>query len=336
MERLNKPRVFLSHSSKDKKFIKKIYSDLIRCKTMPWLDEFEVRVGKPFMKVIFEEGIATCDMIIVYITDNSINSKFVEKEIDAALIQELGSQSIQVLLYLEKEELRKKLRLDLRTLQSKVWNTKNYSTLFPEVLSEIWLSYLEKSYQTSLLPIKKEKLELELELEKIRNDSAAPFSKQELIEFEYLFSLFNKPAVVEVNLEEDTSMIIAYTISTITFEINVIDFLIILMKESFARKSGIAIGRDIHFSVNMILYDRMSKQLGERINKNKLRVGNLLLKEFPYLELKASKLINIDKEILYFLDKMYRFYHWLNYKALIHENLPFKEISEKKFDYEKK
>ena len=336
MERLNKPRVFLSHSSKDKKFVNKIYGDLIRCKTSPWLDEFEIRVGKSFMKVIFEEGIATCDIIIVYITENSIKSRFVDKEIDAALIQELEHNNVTILLYLEKEEIRKKLRLDLRTLQSKVWNDKNYSTTLPEVLSEIWLSYLEKSYQVALLPIKNEKLELELELEKIRNDLSSPFSKAEVAEFEYLFTLFNKNFTIEVDFGEDQSTLVPYTVQTDTYDLNIIDLLIVLLKEGFRRNDGISISNSLHFSVNMILYDRLYKELTTKLKKNKLRIENILMKDYPYLELKASKLINIEKEIIIFLDKVFRFYHWLKYKGMIKEKLIFKNTSGKKYNHAKK
>lgn len=78
MEKLvNRPKVFLSHSSKDKSFINQLYDDLKRCKIDPWLDTEEIRDGRPWMKVIFEDGIPACDAVIVYLTENSIKSKMV-------------------------------------------------------------------------------------------------------------------------------------------------------------------------------------------------------------------------------------------------------------------
>lgn len=68
--RLNKPRVFLSHSKSDKSFIELINNDLRKCQIDPWLDSEEIRHGKPWLDTIFEDGIPTCDSVLVYFTDN--------------------------------------------------------------------------------------------------------------------------------------------------------------------------------------------------------------------------------------------------------------------------
>ena len=56
-ERLNKPRIFLSHSKKDADLIKRLYDDLRQCQIDPWIDEMDIRPGKPWLDAIFEEGI---------------------------------------------------------------------------------------------------------------------------------------------------------------------------------------------------------------------------------------------------------------------------------------
>ena len=83
MEKRNKPKVFLSHSCLDKPFIERLANDLRKCQIEPWLDSEEIRDGKPWLKVIFEDGMPTCDCVIVYLSENSLNSKMVQKEIDA-------------------------------------------------------------------------------------------------------------------------------------------------------------------------------------------------------------------------------------------------------------
>ena len=65
MDRINKPRAFLSHSKKDKYFIEKLAADLRKCQIDYWLDTEEIRAGKSWLKMIFEDGIPTCDFIDV-------------------------------------------------------------------------------------------------------------------------------------------------------------------------------------------------------------------------------------------------------------------------------
>lgn len=106
MDKRNKPRVFLSHSKKDEKFIKQLYCDLLAAKIDAWLDSEEIRDGKPWLKVIFEDGLPTCDVVIVYFTENSILSKMVSKQIDVALIESMNENNIALLPYVSYSEIR--------------------------------------------------------------------------------------------------------------------------------------------------------------------------------------------------------------------------------------
>lgn len=64
------PIVFLSHSSKDKPFIKRLAADLKMCKVGTWLDSEEIRDGKSFIDAIFLDGIPRCNSVIIYLTEN--------------------------------------------------------------------------------------------------------------------------------------------------------------------------------------------------------------------------------------------------------------------------
>ena len=118
----NKPKVFLSHSKKDIEFIRRLDSDLRLCNIETWLDEVDIPHGKSWQDSIFEYGIPTCDAIIAYLTENSIESPVVKKEIDVALLQSLRDSNIAFLPYVNKNELRIKLRPDIQSLQTKEWN----------------------------------------------------------------------------------------------------------------------------------------------------------------------------------------------------------------------
>jgi hypothetical protein len=114
------------------------------------LDTEEIRDGKSWLKVIFEDGIPTCDSIMVYFTVNSIASKMVGKEIDSSLITQLNDSGIGILPYVQTAELRKTLRVDLQTLHCREWNDANYQDLLPSVVAEIWHSYMERTVGTAV------------------------------------------------------------------------------------------------------------------------------------------------------------------------------------------
>jgi len=102
--RINKPKVFLSHSWENKQFIEKIAADLRRCGIDYWLDKEEIRDGRPWLKMIFEDGIPTCDAVIVYLTEQSIRSQMVQKELDAAVVQQLSEGGVTLLPYVSEAE----------------------------------------------------------------------------------------------------------------------------------------------------------------------------------------------------------------------------------------
>lgn len=190
--RVNKPKAFLSHSKVDKAFIEKLANDLRSCQIDTWLDTDEIRDGKPWLKVIFEEGIPTCDVVIVYFTENSLQSKMVAKEIDAALIEELSENGISFLPYVNNAALRNKLRVDIRSLQCREWNEQNYNELLPKIVAEIWRSYMERIIKTATLQEKNRRLELELKLKELEEKNQNTiFTISEDKDFTYILSKLN-------------------------------------------------------------------------------------------------------------------------------------------------
>ncbi len=150
-ERVNKPRAFFSYSSQDLHFIERIEKDLRKCQIEIWRDRTEIRDGQPWQDAIFEDGLPTCDVIIVYFTDSSLSSGMVAKEVDAAQIRHLKDSGISFLPYVRQSETRKKLRLDLQTLHCRVWNDDNYHEILPSVVAEIWRSYVERNLANAVL-----------------------------------------------------------------------------------------------------------------------------------------------------------------------------------------
>jgi hypothetical protein len=191
--RLNRPRVFLSHSKADVEFIQRLYEDLRHCQIEPWLDSEDIRHGRPWLDAIFEGGIPACDAVMVYFTESSIESTMVKKEMDAAILQQLRDKRVAFLPYIDQQSLRRRLRADIQAVQVLEWNESNYERLLPSVVAEIWRSYLERTLASSLQEERVKRLEAELELKKRENaGSAAVFSPSEEAEFSHIWARLDR------------------------------------------------------------------------------------------------------------------------------------------------
>lgn len=99
------PSIFLSHNIYDKDFVRKLALDLQCHGVRVWLDEAELKIGDSLIEKI-REGIDGVDYVAVILSPNSINSKWVQKEIDVAMTLEISGKEIKVLpLMLERCEL---------------------------------------------------------------------------------------------------------------------------------------------------------------------------------------------------------------------------------------
>lgn len=156
-----KPKVFLSHSKKDKVFIEKLANDLRSCGIDVWYDEWEIPPGESIRKKIFEDGITSCDMFFVYLTENSIPSYWVQKELDGAFIHEIETKNSFITLFVNYDESREKLSLDLKALNIPKFNNEDYLIPFGKLLSRIWNSYSKKILQNQSKDNKLQVLELE-------------------------------------------------------------------------------------------------------------------------------------------------------------------------------
>lgn len=150
---INKPKVFLSHAWEDKLFIERIAADLHRCHIEYWLDKEQIRAGRSWQKVIFQDGLPTCDAFLVYLTEDALRSKMVEKELDVACLEQLQQGGVALLPYVSNSNLRRQLRPDLQILQCCEWNEENYDRMLPEVVAEIWHTHVERIVARSSMKI---------------------------------------------------------------------------------------------------------------------------------------------------------------------------------------
>jgi TIR domain len=78
---------FLSYSTKDQPFAERIYADLqgmgIRC----WFAPANLKIGDPFRQRI-EESIRIHDKLLLILSEHSVDSPWVQDEVEAALERE--------------------------------------------------------------------------------------------------------------------------------------------------------------------------------------------------------------------------------------------------------
>jgi serine/threonine protein kinase len=95
--------VFISYSSADSDFAEKLASDLRASGIGVWFDKWEIKVGDSIIQNI-NDGIRDNDYLAIVLSPTSVKSRWVRKELNAALMKELEeSRSVVVLPILCKD-----------------------------------------------------------------------------------------------------------------------------------------------------------------------------------------------------------------------------------------
>ena len=93
---------FLSHSSADKQFARKLYNDLIKEDFNIFLDEWDINIGESIVERI-NDALERMRGLILILSNNSINSNWVRKELYSALMKELNDKTITIFPVLKEK-----------------------------------------------------------------------------------------------------------------------------------------------------------------------------------------------------------------------------------------
>jgi hypothetical protein len=96
-------KVFMSHNFRDKAFVREIATQLKQHSIECWIDEAEIKIGDSLSDKIGEAILQQTDFFIVFLSNNSINSQWVKKELQIALEREMSSKKVIVLPILIEE-----------------------------------------------------------------------------------------------------------------------------------------------------------------------------------------------------------------------------------------
>lgn len=87
---------FLSHSSKDKPFIRQLAADLTAEGVDVWLDEQRIGIGDSIPEKI-AQGLAESDFFLLATSQHSADSAWVKKELNNALVNEVQRRKVHAL-----------------------------------------------------------------------------------------------------------------------------------------------------------------------------------------------------------------------------------------------
>lgn len=97
--------IFISHASEDKKFARKLKKDLDDLGYETWIDEREINVGDSLPSKL-QKGITNCDFLVLILSHNSVESKWVNIEWEAAFQREIDENKKIILpVLIEKCEI---------------------------------------------------------------------------------------------------------------------------------------------------------------------------------------------------------------------------------------
>jgi hypothetical protein len=98
---LMNPNVFVSHAGEDEnRFVLEFAEKLRENGVNAWVDEWEILPGDSMVDKIFEEGIGEADAVVVVLSENSVDKKWVREELNASVIRRInqGSKLIPVVI----------------------------------------------------------------------------------------------------------------------------------------------------------------------------------------------------------------------------------------------
>src|SRR5438067_604294 len=87
---------FLSHSSADKVFARRLAADLTAQGITIWLDEENILVGDSITEKI-GQGLAQSDFFLIVLSANALASEWLKKELNQALIAEVEKRKVHIL-----------------------------------------------------------------------------------------------------------------------------------------------------------------------------------------------------------------------------------------------
>jgi hypothetical protein len=196
--------VFISHSSEDKEsLIEPIVADLENCYINIWLDKRKIIPGDNLRKSIFRDGLDKADVVLIFFTEKSLKSSWVDKEIKHVLREESKKGNNfdlnKLISIFDSKETYEKIAERYPELTDDLLHLmpENYTQIqLGQLISAIWSKYLslqggDVATQRKLLEKDKEIFQKEKEVQQLKQkvEELKSKSSSTLIESEFQIML---------------------------------------------------------------------------------------------------------------------------------------------------
>jgi hypothetical protein len=109
------PKAFLSHASEDKDRFVLDFATQLRARGIDvWVDRWEMLPGDSLIQRIFEEGLKNASAVIIVLSKNSVNKRWVREELDNAAVKRINTGSKLIPVVLDDCEVPQVLQSTLR------------------------------------------------------------------------------------------------------------------------------------------------------------------------------------------------------------------------------
>lgn len=173
--------VFISHSSEDKEsYVEPIVDDLESCFINVWIDKGKILPGDNLRKSIFRDGLDKADIALLFFTEQSLKSSWVDREIKHVLREETKKGNdfdlSKIISIFDSQETYKAISERYPELTDDLLHLmpKNYSKIqLGQLVSAIWSKYLtlqggDVETQRQLLAKEKEIFQKDKEVQSLK------------------------------------------------------------------------------------------------------------------------------------------------------------------------
>jgi hypothetical protein len=130
------PKVFVCHASEDKeRFVMHFATKLRNVGIDAWLDKWEMLLGDSLVDKIFEEGLKQAQAVIVVISKNSIEEKWVKEDINASFVDKVTKGTKIIPVVLDNADVPEALK---STKWEKIEDLDNYDQSFNKIMDSIF------------------------------------------------------------------------------------------------------------------------------------------------------------------------------------------------------
>ncbi|MFT6443765.1 MAG: hypothetical protein ACJASM_003328 [Salibacteraceae bacterium] len=203
--------VFVSHSSEDKKsLIEPLVADLESSYINVWLDKRKIVPGDNLRKSIFRDGLDKADIALIFFTQQSLKSSWVDREIKHVLREESKKGNNfdlnKIISIFDSQETYKEIAERYPELTDDLLHLmpSNYSKIqLGQLISAIWSKYFslqggDVKSQKQMLTKDKEIFEKDKEIQSLKSKIEIQKSKKNSVDLEFEeFEKFEKSGKIE-------------------------------------------------------------------------------------------------------------------------------------------